>query len=68
MKDNNSSINSDKELSDLYLNLYNGCVKFKTQKENEKNSTKGKQINCDKYYELFETHSMKYIKSKEDDN
>jgi len=63
---NTNNYSTDKELSDLYLNLYNGCIKFKKQKENENKSTKGQQIKCDKYYELFEFYSIKYIKSKED--
>lgn len=63
MDKQSQSLNNDKELAEIYKNLYNGCVKFKEQKKINKSS---KEINCDKYYQLFETYSIKYIHSKED--
>lgn len=43
--------NNDKEMSTLYLNMYTDCKKFKTQQENDKNTTK--KINCNEYYDKY---------------
>lgn len=63
MDKQSQQLNNDKELAQIYNNLYSGCLKFKEQKKVNKSS---KEINCDKYYELFESYSIKYINSKED--
>ena len=59
-------MNTDKEMAELFLNLYNGCIKF--QREKERTNPRSKPIDCDKYYEQFEKFSIKYIDSKKDKN
>lgn len=54
--------NNDKEMAELFYNMYTGCLKFKQQKE-EQNSEK--KINCDEYYNKFKFFSEKYVNSKE---
>lgn len=51
--------NNDKEMAELFYNIYTGCLKFKQQKE-EQNSEK--KINCDEYYDKFKFFSEKYVK------
>ena len=51
--------NSDKEMAELFYNMYTGCLKFKQQKK-EQNSEK--KISCDEYYDKFKFFSEKYVK------
>ena len=51
--------NPDKDMAELYYNLYNGCLKYKNEKKN-------KEVDCQKYYEQFEKFAIKYVDSKED--
>ena len=57
--------NSDKEMAELFYNMYMGCLNFILQKE-QKNSDK--KINCDEYYDKFKFFAEKYIDSKEQKN
>ena len=54
----NNNISSDKEMSELFLKLYNGCIKYKEQKEK-----KDKIINCDYYYKNYEYFKNKDLKA-----
>ncbi len=58
-------MNTDKEMSELFLNLYMGCMKFK--KEKEKTISMGKPVECDEYYKQFEKYSIRYFETKEQD-
>jgi len=49
---------NDKEMSEIYLNLYSSCIKFQNQK-------KYKKIDCNKYLENFIFHSTKYMTENE---
>lgn len=49
----NYKSNNDKEMAELYLKLFEGCIKFKQEKN--------KDINCDLYYTNFEAYANKYI-------
>ena len=42
--------NSDREMAELFYNLYMGCLNFKYQKEKK---ISNKKINCDEYYDKF---------------
>jgi hypothetical protein len=44
------NLNPDKEMAELYYNLYIGCLKYKNEK-------KTKDINCMQYYEEFEKYN-----------
>lgn len=59
-------MNTDKEMAELFLNLYNGCLKFKKEKE-KTISIMEKPVECDKYYKQFEKYSIKYLDLKEPD-
>jgi len=48
--------NLDKNMAELYFNLYIGCVKYEK---------KNKEINCQKFYEEFEKFAIKYVDSKQ---
>jgi hypothetical protein len=49
---------TDKEMAELYFNLYTGCIKYKKQKENKK------VIDCSKYFKSFVEHSDKCLENK----
>ena len=49
--------NKDKEMAELYYNMYLGCLKYQEQKTTKK-------INCYQYFENFKNFSEKYIDSK----
>ena len=51
----------DKEMAELFYNMYTGCVKFKKQKEAQNSE---KKINCDEYYDKFKFFTEKYIEKK----
>jgi hypothetical protein len=57
--------NSNKEMAELFYNLYVGCLKFKLQKEQKKSD---KIINCHEYYDKFQFFAEKYIDDKEQRN
>lgn len=54
--------NNDKEMGELFYNMYIGCLKYKIEKENSK------KIDCNEYYDQFTFFSEKYINSKEQNN
>ena len=56
----NSNIDNYKQMADLCLNLYIDCVKYKKQKEKDKN------LNCDIYYNNFEYFSFRNNDEKSD--
>ena len=53
----NYKSNNDKEMAELYLKLFDGCIKFKQEKN--------KDINCNLYYNSFLLHTKEYNKNKE---
>lgn len=57
--------NSDKEMAELFYNVYMGCLNFKLQKELK---ISDKKINCDEYYDKFQFFAEKYIDSKQQKN
>lgn len=57
--------NSDREMAELFYNLYMGCLNFKHQKEKK---ISNKKINCDEYYDKFKFFAEKYLDSKEQNN
>lgn len=59
-------LNSDKEMSDLYFNLYMSCLKYKNEKE--KKEKYNKDINCNEFFIKFQHFSNKYISEKHGDN
>lgn len=56
--------NIDKEMGELFYNMYIGCLKYKIEKE-LKNS---KKIDCNEYYDQFNFFAEKYINSKGQNN
>lgn len=46
--------NSDKEMAELFYNMYMGCITFKEQKKHS-------YIYCDDYYNKFKYFTYKYI-------
>ena len=56
MKSNN------KEIAELFYNIYVNCLKYKHKKEND-NSLK--KINCNEYRVTFMEFAEKYIKERE---
>lgn len=61
MENNNN--NNNKEMSELFYNMYKNCLKFKDEKEKE-NVNYTKKINCNEYYDKFNFFSEKDINSK----
>jgi len=58
----NKDKDKDKEMAELFYNMYTGCVKFKHQKEKQNSE---KKINCDEYYNKFKFFTEKYIETKQ---
>jgi hypothetical protein len=54
----NEIMTKNKAMAEVYLNLYMGCMKYKTDQKKE-------DINCADYYDLFEKMSIKYMDLKE---
>lgn len=52
---------SNKEMADLFYNLYMGCVTYKDKK-------KEKNINCDHYFEKFKFFAEKYVDNNSKSN
>lgn len=44
-------MNSDKEMADLFYNLYMGCLRYKNKKDKYKN------INCNEYFIQYQFFS-----------
>jgi hypothetical protein len=56
-------MNNDKEMSQLFYNMYINCLKFKNEKEKEYQNY-SKKINCQEYYDKFKIFSEKDIDTK----
>jgi hypothetical protein len=56
-------MNDDKEMSQLFYNMYINCLKFKNEKEKEYQNY-SKKINCQEYYDKFKIFSEKDIDTK----
>lgn len=54
------TISNEKDLANLYYNLYNGCIKFR-----DENKKPNKDINCEQFFVLYEKLSNKH---KDKDN
>ena len=52
-------------MAKMYYNLYNGCLKFKSdemKKNNSNNSNKNLNgMDCNFYYEQFKIHSTEFV-------
>lgn len=51
-------LNTDIEMADLYFKLFEGCVKFKKEKD--------KKIDCNEFYNRFEMYSNKIVRIKQE--
>jgi len=51
------------EMAELFLNMYMGCMKFKTE---TKDINKKDRIDCSEIYKKYEFYAGKYIDSKEE--
>jgi len=55
-------LNGDKEMAKIFLNMYNSCIKYKSEIE-KKNSKK--KVNCDEYLKKFLFFTKNNIDNKD---
>lgn len=58
--------NSDKEMAELFYNMYMACIK--TKQENTLKYSVDRHLGCKEYYDKFQFFAEKYIDDKDRKN